>query len=126
MPKQISVQCPEHVADIIISSLKWFVERNYPRGAAECSIAAREALLNVVDRFERELRPHGRSAYSSRIRAFLCEAVKDYLAMQGSQTGQDYTQRRQIVIDVCRGHSDGRGFDDAERLDNARSGRAGI
>ena len=118
MTKQIQVQCPPEVALIIVESLRWFVETNYPRGADECSIAAREALLGLADRFERELVQDGRSTYSSRVRAFLCEAVRSYLALQETETGCCHEHRRQVVIDVCRGNSDGAGFE-AARMDDA-------
>ncbi|MGD2074086.1 MAG: hypothetical protein PVI91_06550 [Gammaproteobacteria bacterium] len=110
MAKQIEVRCPPDIAAIMIEALRWFVEVNYPRGADECSIAAREALLDLVARFERELLPNGVSRYSSRIRAFLCEAVKAYLASQELNTGQRFSHRCAVVTDVCRGNSYGEGF----------------
>lgn len=117
MAKQIRVQCPAKIAGILIEALGWFVETNYPRGADECSIAAREALLDLAGRFERELLPLGTSAYSSRIRAFLCEAVKGYLAVRAAETGENYSNRCDLLVAVCRGDSDGAGFDEAARLD---------
>ena len=75
MAKQIQVRGPAHIAGIMVESLEWFVQTHYPRGADECSIAAREALLDLASRFERELVATGASSYSSRIRAFLCQAV---------------------------------------------------
>jgi len=117
MAKQIRVLCPADIAGILIEALGWFVETNYPRGADECSIAAREALLDLAARFERELLPLGSSAYSSRIRAFLCEAVKGYIALRAAETGENYDNRCDVLVAVCRGESDGAGFDEAARVD---------
>jgi len=115
--KQIEVRCSSEVATLIIAALEWFVARTYPRASDECSAAAREALLDLADRFKRELLMEGRALYSSRIRAFLCEAVKGYLAEQEALSGRSYTHRCRVLIDVCRGDSDDAGFAEADRLD---------
>ena len=122
MAKQIDVRCAANIADIIVASLKWFVQTRYPHGADECSIAAREALLDLAGRFERELVPQGASRYSSRIRAFVCEAVKAWLSRQELETGQCFVNRCQVVVEVCRGHSDGAGFALAAQRDAERPG----
>ena len=122
MAKQIQVRCPAHIAGIMVESLEWFVQTHYPCGADECSIAAREALLDLASRFERELVPTGASSYSSRIRAFLCQAVKAWLTLQERQTGQCFANRCQVVIEVCRGNSDGAGFSAAAQRDAAQPG----
>lgn len=105
MAKQIVVQCPRPAAQLIIEALNWFVASHYPYAADECSGAAREALLEVIGRFEREL-PEGRSQYSSRIRAFLGEAVKGYTSNLEARSGESFHHRRAMLIAVCRGESD--------------------
>jgi hypothetical protein len=80
MAKQITVTCPQEIAGVLVDALRWFVACNYPHGADECSIAAREALLGLAARFEQELMEAGRCSYSSRVRAFVCEAVNGYTA----------------------------------------------
>jgi hypothetical protein len=50
------------------------VESRYPYAGDEWSATARETLLDVSKRFEREFLAEGRSAYSIRMRAFVCEA----------------------------------------------------
>lgn len=122
MAKQIEVRCTAGIADIIVTALTWFVQTHYPHGADECSSAAREALLDLASRFERELVPHGASRYSHRIRAFVCQAVKAWLSQQELATGQCYVNRCQVVIEVCRGISDGAGFAAAAQRDAARPG----
>ncbi len=122
MARQIEVRCPAHIAGIMVEALRWFVQVSYPRGADECSSAAREALLDLASRFERELVPGGTSAYSARIRAFLCQAVKAYLALQERETGQCLANRSELIIRVCRGESDGSGFAAAAERDAARPG----
>jgi len=122
MAKQIQVRCSATVAHIMVDALRWFVQTRYPHGADECSTAAREALLDLAGRFERELLANGHSAYSSRIRAFLCEAVRAWLMLQENETGQCFAHRCQVVIDVCRGNGDGAGFAAASELDAARTG----
>lgn len=122
MAKQITVRCPPEIADIMIEALNWFVAQHYPSGADECSIAARDALFGLADHFERELRPHGRCAYSIRMRAFLCEAVRTYLEQLALQTGRCHSNRSRVVVGVCRGDSDGTGFAEAVGLDEASPG----
>jgi hypothetical protein len=117
MAKQIKIECPTEISAIIIDALHWFVARHYPYGADECSIAAREALLNMAERFQQELMSAGRSAYSSRIRAFLCEAVNTYMLMLEQESGQSHEHRRAQIIEVCRGLSDGSGYAVATRTD---------
>jgi hypothetical protein len=115
--KRIEVRCSPQIADVVVASLHWFVATHYPRGADECSIAARESLLSLAERFEQELVEEGTSAYSSRMRAFVCQAVKAHLAWQESETGRCYANRCRVVVEVCRGESDGAGFEAAERCD---------
>jgi hypothetical protein len=122
MAKQIAIRCPAQVAQLIIDALKWFIERNYPTGADECSIAARDALYDLAGRFERELLANGESTYSIRMRAFLCEAVRSYLVALGIDSGVCHDNRRQVLIDVCRGNSDGADFDAAAERDAAANG----
>ena len=122
MARQIDVRCPAHIAVTLVEALRWFVEVNYPRAADECSSAARAALLDLADRFESELVQGGASTYSARIRAFVCQAVKAYLALQEQQTGQCLANRCGLIIQVCRGQSDGSGFAAAAERDAARGG----
>lgn len=119
MAKQISIRCPAPLAQIMIDALKWFVDRNYPAGADECSIAARDALYDLAGRLERELLAQGATAYSIRMRAFLCEAVRSYLVLRESETGVRYDNRCQVLIDVCRGKADGSDFAAAAARDAA-------
>lgn len=117
MAKQITVKCSAEIASVLVDALQWFVARHYPYGADECSIAARAALLELAERFGRELSETGRSAYSSRIRAFLCEAVNSYTRQLEHDTGVCFTHRRAGLIEVCRGLSDGNGYALATQLD---------
>lgn len=117
MAKQITVTCPSEIAGVLVDALRWFVARHYPHGADECSIAAREALLGLAARFEQELMATGQCSYSSRVRAFVCEAVNGYTGYLASESGRSYTHRCALMIEVCRGTSDGQGFAAATRLD---------
>ena len=125
MAKQIEIRCAGEIGDIIIQALAWFVESHYPRAADECSAAAREALLDVKARFERELLANGKSAYSSRIRAFVCEAIKGYMPQLSQRCGESFRNREALIISVCRGDSDGREYAEATARDRAASGSPG-
>ena len=122
MAKQIEVRCDADIASLIIESLEWFVQTHYPHGADECSTAAREALLELKRRFETELLARGVSRYSSRIRAFVCEAVRGWLGLQESRSGECFAHRCEVVVAVCRGLSDGAGYALAEQQDAAAPG----
>lgn len=121
MAKQIEVKCAREIGDIIIQALTWYVDAHYPRAADECSAAAREALLDLVARFERELLVSGQSAYSSRIRAFVCEAIKGYVPQLSLRYGESFRNREAIIIAVCRGESDGQEYAEASARDQAVS-----
>lgn len=117
MAKQIRVHGSAEIAGVLVEALQWFVACNYPHGADECSIAAREALLDLAERFRRELTETGQSAYSSRIRAFLCEAVSSYTRQLEQDTAACYTHRRAQLVEVCRGLSNGDSYAAAKQLD---------
>ena len=117
MAKQIRIRCPANVAQLIIDALRGFIERNYPVGADECSIAARDALYDLVGRLESELLPHGEISYSIRMRAFLCEAARSYLVLQGLESGTCFDNRCKALVAICRGEADGADFDAAAERD---------
>jgi hypothetical protein len=117
MAKQIAVECVPELATLLVQALRWFVATHYPHGADECSIAAREALLDLAGRFEQELAVNGRCTYSSRVRAFLCEAVNSYTHHLEREQVQSWTCRRESLIALSRGLSKGEDFADAEARD---------
>lgn len=117
MPKQITVECAPQLAGLLVQALREFVATHYPQGADECSIAAREALLTLAGRFEQELAASGRCAYSSRVRAFLCEAVNSYTLGLEREQGICWANRRASLVAVSRGLSTGEDFADAEVRD---------
>jgi hypothetical protein len=117
MAKQITVRCAAEPAALLIDALRWFVASRYPYGADECSSAAREALLDLAGRFERELLAQGQCAYSSRVRAFLCEAVNCYTRQLEEQEGGSWAQRRACLVEIGRGQSEGGDFELAKRQD---------
>ncbi len=119
MAKQIEIQSTREVWGIIVEELSWFVESHYPRAVDECSAAAREALLDLISRFERELLVNGQSAYSRRIRAFVCEAIKGYIPQLSQRSGESFQNREVLIIAVCRGESDGREYAEATARDHA-------
>ena len=51
MAKQIHIRCRREIAILLVEALQWFVAKHYPHGADECSIAARETLLDLAERF---------------------------------------------------------------------------
>jgi len=121
MALQIEVRCQPEMAEFIIAALQWFVESHYPHAADECSAAAREAMLDLVARFRRELLPGGSSAYSRRIRAFICEAVNGYAQLVEARDGVSYSWRAVLAVAVCRGECDDSGYAEAEAQDRAAS-----
>lgn len=126
MAKQITIRCPQEMAVLIVEALQWFVQSHYPYGADECSTAAREALLELVDRFRRELPEAGESRYSARVRAFVCEAIKGYTGILEQDSGQSWAGRRELLIAVCRGQSDGAGYSEAAAMDEQAASPDGI
>lgn len=117
MAKQITVECRAPVAALLSEALRWFVASHYPHGADECSIAARETLLDLARRFDRELANTGRCDYSSRVRAFLTEALNSYTHHLEAEQSRSWEHRRALLIAVCRGQSNGEGYAAAESCD---------
>jgi hypothetical protein len=117
MAKQISIQCSSALAGLLSEALQWFVASHYPYGADECSIAARETLLDLAQRFAHELAETGRCDYSSRVRALLTEAVNSYTRLREQDSAQSWGHRRTLLIAVCRGLSSGEAYAEAERRD---------
>lgn len=122
MARQIRVTCNSQMAEIIIEALQWFVDSHYPHCADECSTAAREALLDLIARFQRELLVTGRSTYSSRVRAFVCEAIKGYTSLLEQQQGESYERRKTALISVCRGETEGGDFAALQAADRGGEG----
>jgi hypothetical protein len=117
MAKQISVECPAAVAGLLSEALRWFVASRYPHGADECSIAARETLLDLARRFDRELATTGRCDYSSRVRAFLTEAINSYTQRLEAEQSCSWQHRRALLIAVGRGQSSGADYAAAQARD---------
>jgi hypothetical protein len=117
MAKQITVECPGELAGLLSEALRWFVASHYPRGADECSIAARETLLDLAERFGGELATTGRCVYSSRARAFVTEAVNSYMRYLEGSTSRSWEHRRASLIAVCRGQSRGEDYSAAQTDD---------
>lgn len=122
MAKQITVECSDELAALLEQALRWFVDTHYPHGADECSIAAREALLDLAARFADELAATGRCVYSSRVRAFLSEALNTYTLHLERASGDDWTQRRAVLIAVGRGQSRGEDYAEAALRDRDAAG----
>jgi hypothetical protein len=53
------------------------------------------------------------------MRAFLCEAVRSRLEFQALQDGIGFENRCRVLVEVCRGSSDGSDFEAAAALDAA-------
>ncbi len=119
MAKQITVECRQELAGIMIDALNWFVAEHYPSGADECSIAARDALFGLAHHFEQVLQAEGHCTYSIRMRAFLSEAIRSYFEQLAVQRGEQTSNRTRVLIAVCRGDSNGADFEEAAVLDAA-------
>ena len=52
----------------------------------------------------------GRSTYSRRVPAFLCEVVNTYMLRLEQGSDQSHEHRRALVIKICRGLSDNTGY----------------
>lgn len=119
MPREIEVRCPPATGRRLVEALRGYVASRYPYAADECSAAAREALLDLADRFERDLVGTGVCIYSQRIRAFVSEAVRYHCEVLEAREGKPYRARCELYVGIVRGTP-------ADRQDEAAAERADL
>lgn len=118
MARLIEIRCPPGAARWLAQAVRAFVARHYPYAADECSAAAREALLDLAQRFETELADAGACRYSQRIRAFVCEAVRTHCEALEQSEGVSYGRRLELYTAIVRGRAaTGSDLAEAESVD---------
>ena len=79
MNKSIRFSCSPEIKSAICDALKLYIDSAFPKeGCADCSLVAREELLNAVKGIETGYSEHQEVFYNKRIRAFVTEAIKLY------------------------------------------------
>jgi len=76
--KVINFQCSPNLSDAMVAAIRNYVAVQYPPGASDCSLAAREALLTVADDIETVCQTEPSVKLSRRLRTMLKIAVNYY------------------------------------------------
>ena len=103
MPKPIEVNCPSRINDIIALAITNYVDVAFPPGSAECSLVAREALLDAVKEFEQSCQATGKGSYNRRMRAMVREAIKLHYRLLEQDEGRSFACQCAAVTEACEG-----------------------
>ena len=76
--KIINLQCSPNLSDTMAAAIRNYVAVQYPPGASDCALAAREALLTVADDIETVCQTEPSVNLSRRLRTMLKIAVNYY------------------------------------------------
>lgn len=76
--KIINLQCSPNLSDTMAAAIRNYVAVQYPPGASDCALAAREALLTVADNIETVCQTAPTVELSRRLRTMLKIAVNFY------------------------------------------------
>lgn len=76
--KVIHLQCSPNLSDSMAAAIRNYVAVQYPPGASDCALAAREALLTVADNIETVCQTAATVELSRRLRTMLKIAVNYY------------------------------------------------
>ncbi len=103
MAKSIAVNCPPRINDIIALAVRNYVDVAFPPGSGECSLVAREALLDAVKEFEQSCQNTGKGSYNRRMRAMVREAIKLHYRLLEEDEGRSFACECAAVIEACEG-----------------------
>lgn len=117
MTKRIEVVCSPEIKTILITALRNYTDVAFPCGCADCSLVAREAMLDALAEFERDYATDGtgRAGYNKRLRAMFKEGVRLHYRLLEADLDRAMEAECQLLLEVVEGIP----HDDAD-LANAR------
>lgn len=117
MGKRIEINCTQQIKQIFVTALRNYTEVAFPPGSADCSMVAREAMLDTLAGFEHEYAANGdgRAGYNKRLRAMAKEAIRLHYRLLAAADGSAHDHECGLLLEVVEGIP----HDDAD-LDAAR------
>jgi hypothetical protein len=105
MTKRIEVVCSPEIKAILLEALRNYTDVAFPCGCADCSLVAREAMLDALTGFEREYDDGGtgRAGYNKRLRAMFKEGVRLHYRLLEADCGHTVESECQLLLDVVEG-----------------------
>lgn len=105
MTQRIEVVCTEEIKDIFVTALRNYTDVAFPRGSADCSLVAREALLDTLAEFERGYAAGGvgRGTYNKRLRAMVKEGLRLHYRLTSAERGDSMEAECQLLLEVAEG-----------------------
>ena len=76
--KILKIQCSTNLSAILAAAVNQYVAIQYPPGSADCALAAREALLDVVEKINQSCVKDTHVLLSRRLRTLLKIAINYY------------------------------------------------
>lgn len=105
MTKRIEVVCAPEIERILITALRNYTDVAFPCGCADCSLVAREAMLDALAEFEREYAggDAGRAGYNKRLRAMFKEGVRLHYRLLEAELGHALEAECRLLLEVVEG-----------------------
>lgn len=105
MGKRIEVNCTQQIKDIFVTALRNYTEVAFPSGSADCSLVAREAMLDTVSGFEREFAANGdgHAGYNKRLRAMAKEAIRLHYRLLSADDEAEHGHECALLLEVAEG-----------------------
>lgn len=99
--KQISLQCPDEILQLICRALAIYALAAFPLGGSECAAVSRDAIQNIAANLGQQQPPQ----YSRRQRVQVKEAIEYYYQIIQSVTGSPFEAQHKLVLDAALGTS---------------------
>lgn len=94
--KTLKIQCSKNLSAILAAAVKHYVAIQYPPGSADCALAAREALLDVVEKIDTSCTKETHVLLSRRLRTLLKIAI-NYYCDQWNSTDELESMRARLL-----------------------------
>ncbi|MBT4837284.1 MAG: hypothetical protein HON94_08050 [Methylococcales bacterium] len=102
--KNIEIVCTQETKDLMCRCILEFVEHNYPKGTADCGLAARESLLDCVNNINQQFNPDkNQTIINKRVKPFIKLAIQHHFNQLNSNTEPSQQNEMNILLDALNG-----------------------
>jgi len=104
--KTLAIYCSPAMKDLICQSMLEYADYAYPAGVDECSLAAREALIDCEKAMQKQFDAEkNQTVISRRIRALVKLAIQYHFRVLNQETGQNNAHEIAVLLDVASGEN---------------------
>jgi hypothetical protein len=105
MGKRIEIICSPKIKEIFVTALRNYTDVAFPAGSADCSLVARETMLDALSGFEREFTDNGdgRAGYNKRLRAMAKEAIRLHYRLLAADGDTEYAHECALLLETVEG-----------------------